>query len=313
MPAAEKATSTDVIGLNTVLQQGLIRSMQEKSVVASLVTSQPKVFADEKFLVFTQEPEAEFVGENQAKSSAAISLDAVYAKPHKVQTTVRVSNEFQWEDEDGKMRILEAILDSMAGAGARALDYGIIHGINPLTGEKSTLLSNENLTDVVTNKVTATADPVKDLDSLPDAVIGDYDVNGIALDRQFAYELRKVRVEGTGLRLFPEIGLNLDPGTVDGIRSVTSGAVSGKRLAKTPTGIKAILGCWDMLKWGVVRDFAITTIPYGDPDGLGDLSRYNQVAYRSEAVFSWGILDPGAFAILTSGAASGTAARSASK
>lgn len=305
MPKATAAAGTNIIGIDTVLQDRIIRKMQEKSVISNLCTAEPKLFADEKYLVFTQEPEAEYVGESAAKSSAAFAFSPVYAKPHKVQTTVRVSQEFVWADEDGKKNILAAVLDSVGGAAARALDYGVIHGISPLTGEVSSLLDDEYLTDVVTNVATATTDPVKDLDNLPDLVIGNYDVNGIALDRAYASELRKVRVANTGMRMYPEIGLNLDPGSIDGIRSVTSDAVSGKRLAKTPTGVKAILGNWDMLKWGMVRNIALTTIPYGDPDGLGDLARYNQVAYRAEAVFSWGILDPAAFAILKAATSTG--------
>lgn len=304
MPKALKAFSTENFEMPTVLQKRVIRKMQEKSVISALSTAEPSIFANEEYMVFSKEPEAEFVGENEAKSSADFGFSTVVAKPHKVQTTIRLSSEVQWADEDGQLQIVSTVLDSLGTAAARALDYGIIHGINPLTGEVSPLISAESMTTMVpaANKVAATADPVKDLDNLPDAVIANYDVNGIALDRQFASELRKVRVDATGLRLFPEIGLNLDPGSIDGIRSVTSDAVSGKRLATTPTGVKAIIGDWSMLKWGMVRSFAITAIPYGDPDGLGDLARYNQIAYRAESVFSWGILDPLAFAFLTSAA-----------
>ena len=39
-------------------------------------------------------------------------------------------------------------------------------------------------------------------------------------------------------------------------------------------------------------------IPYGNPDGQGDLAEMNQVAYRTEAVFSYAVLDPKRIAVL---------------
>ena len=39
-------------------------------------------------------------------------------------------------------------------------------------------------------------------------------------------------------------------------------------------------------------------IEYGDPDGAGDLKRYNQVYLRAEAYIGWAILDPSAFGIV---------------
>lgn len=305
MAKATKAFSTTEFAIPTVLQDRIITKMQEKSVVASLCTAEPSIFANEEYMVFSREPEAEFVGEGGAKSSSDFGFETKTAKPHKAQATIRMTQEVQWADEDGKTRILSTLLDSLSASMGRALDYGLLHGINPIDGAASALLANESLSSLVpaANKVAATTDPVADLDNLPDLILANYDVNGIALDRAFAAELRKVRVDATGLRLFPEIGLNLDPGSIDGIRSVTSDAVSGKRLAVAPTNIKAIIGDWSMIKWGMVRNFAVTVIPYGDPDGLGDLSRFNQIAYRAEAVFSWGILDPSAFAILNGAAA----------
>ena len=39
-------------------------------------------------------------------------------------------------------------------------------------------------------------------------------------------------------------------------------------------------------------------IEYGDPDGGGDLKRNNQVAFRAEVVYGWGIADLAAFALI---------------
>ena len=43
-------------------------------------------------------------------------------------------------------------------------------------------------------------------------------------------------------------------------------------------------------------------IRYGDPDGNGDLQRNNQVAFRAEVVYGWGIADLSAFALIKAAA-----------
>lgn len=54
-------------------------------------------------------------------------------------------------------------------------------------------------------------------------------------------------------------------------------------------------------KWGYAKQIPIEIIPYGDPDGNGDLKRTNQVFIRAEAWIGWGILDPSAFARIDDG------------
>ena len=47
------------------------------------------------------------------------------------------------------------------------------------------------------------------------------------------------------------------------------------------------------------RTIPLEVIRYGDPDGNGDLKRNNQVAFRAEVVYGWGIADLSAFAKVT--------------
>lgn len=297
MPKATAAGSTQLITIPTELVGSIQTKMQEKSVIASLIPQTPQLFGDAEHMFFTLEPEAEFVGEGEAKNSAQWKFEPKQGKRHKVQTTIRMNEEVTWADEDNQLDILNALFDSMSGSFSRALDYGMIHAINPLTQEVLETLKPEALA-YIGNQVAATTNPQTDIDNLPDLIVGDYDVNGIALDRMYANDLRKVRNSNTGAKVFPDINLTLDPGTLEGLRCVTSGAVSGKRLSKTATGIKAIMGDWNLVNWGLVRNFALEEIRYGDPDGLGDLRRYNQVAFRVETVFSWVNFDPKGFSIL---------------
>lgn len=46
---------------------------------------------------------------------------------------------------------------------------------------------------------------------------------------------------------------------------------------------------------GVQRSIGAHLIEYGDPDGLGDLQRQNQIAIRAEIVYGIGIMDQAAF------------------
>ena len=56
------------------------------------------------------------------------------------------------------------------------------------------------------------------------------------------------------------------------------------------------MGQFDAFRWGVQRDIMAEVIEYGDPDGLGDLKRQNQIALRMEIVYGIAILDTDAFA-----------------
>lgn len=271
--------------------------VKAKSVIAALKQGKPRTFANANYMVFTEKPHGEFIGEGEAKGASTATFTPVIAKPHKFQTTVRMTEEVVWADEDARMRLLDEIIESLSESVAEGLDYGLIHGWNPLAKASAASLSAEALA-AVANKVTSTGDAQADLDALPDSVIAaGYKVNGIALDLMYANELRKLRVEATGAKMYPEITLDLEPARLDGLRAATSPTVSGADLG-VAAGPTAIVGNFDMLDWGFVREFAVEKIMYGDPDGQGDLKRYNQVAYRVEAVFSWAILDPKAFAVL---------------
>lgn len=297
MAKATEAVDLGKIVMPTEVIAGINQKVKEQSFIAALSPNEPQIFTNREYAIFTEEPEGEFVEAGAAKSSSSFGLEPKMVNYHKFQTTVRMDEEVQWADEDNRLLILDRLMDAIAASQARGLDYGLGHGINPLTRETLSSFDDEAIIKNA-KQVAATDDPVADLDALPDSIIDDYDVNGIALDRRYAADLRKVRVPSTGARQFPEIGLDLNPGSVDGIRSVTTGSVSGRRLIETPTGVKAILGNWDLVHWGYAREFGIEQINYGDPDGLGDLKRYNQVAYRAECLFAWVVMDYNGLVVL---------------
>nr|DAT20748.1 MAG TPA: major capsid protein [Caudoviricetes sp.] len=290
------ATNTTNIKLPVEIAKDLVSKVADTSVIQTLSASSPAIFANRASILFTQDPEAEIVGESTQHSSQTVGLKPVDHTIKKLSVTVRFSNEVQWADEDSQLQIVDAIVDKSAAALGRGLDYLVFHGLNPATGMAATGLTA--LTAGAT-AVTATTDPAADLDALADAVDPGYSISGIGLSKAYASSLRKVRVKNTGLRMFPEIPINLNTGVVDGLAAATSNTVSGT-LAKTATKVLAVMGDFNLIKWGIVRDINIETIETGDPDGLGDLKRLGQIAYRAEVVYSYAVIDPKGFAVLKS-------------
>lgn len=272
----------------------LLGKMKDVSTIAALSASEPQRFADKSYIVFYPSAEAEVVAEGAKKTAYEQELEPVTAKRVKVVTTTRVSNELKWADEDDQLEIVNSILQDQNEALSRALDYVVYHAISPKSGAVL-----EGYTSLVSqaNEVTATDDRAADVDAMADALV-DYAISGLALSPKMASDLRKIRVPATGMRLYPEIPLTLQPGILDGIPAVTSGTVNG-RCAVTPTKVLGIMGNFEMIKWGMIRDIYSELIEYGDPDNIGqDLKGANQVAYRTEAELAYAVLDHKAFAVL---------------
>ena len=257
------AFSTTSIKLPSQVADELVSKVADTSVIQTLSASSPAIFANRSSILFTKDPEAEVVGENAEHNPSGVETKPIDHIIKKMSVTVRFSDEVRWADEDNQLKIVDAIVDKSSAALGRGLDYVVFHALNPLTG-----LAVAGLTALTAGAtaVTATADAAADLDTMADKVDQGYDITGLALSKTQASALRKVRVKNTGLRLFPEIPLNLKTGSVDGIPAATSNTVSGA-LAKTPTKVLAIMGDFSLIKWGIVRDINLEIIETGDPDG----------------------------------------------
>lgn len=290
------ATDTTKIKLPTSVVPTIFKQVGNNSTIAALSPSIPQTFTNTEYLVFNQSAEAEVVEEGAKKSAYEQTFTPVTGKRFKVVTTTRVTDELRWADEDNRLEIVSNIIADQSAAMGRALDYVVYHAVNPKTGGP---LSSYTALTAGAQTVTATSDAVADIDSMSDQLM-DYDITGFALSKSFASSLRKLRVPSTGTRLYPEIPLNLQVGNLDGIPAATSNTVNGK-LATTPTKVLAIMGDFSLIKWGMVRDIYSELIEYGDPDNIGaDLKGSNQVAYRTEAVYAYAVLDTEGFSVLKS-------------
>lgn len=289
------AMDTSKLHLPKTVATAVINKVKETSTIAALSPSSPQIFTDKEYMIFNGAAEADVTAEGQTKSSYEQNLGYVSGKTFKVQTTTRVTSELKWADEDNRFQIIQSIQADQAEAIGRALDYVVYHAVNPKTGAP---LTGFDALATHAVQVVAGDDDITNVDALADALNETYDINGIAISRTWASRLRKIRVPATGMRYYPEIPLNLQVGTLDGIKAATSATVNGAK-AKTPTNVLAIMGDFSLIKWGMVRDITSEIIPYGDPDQTGvDLKAHNQIAYRTEAMFSYAVVDSKAFAVL---------------
>ena len=288
------AMDTSKIKLPAEVTRAIINKVGNTSTIAALSPSTPQLFLNEDYVVFNGAAEAEVVAEGQTKSSYEQTASYITGKKFKVQCTTRVTEELKWADEDNRLEIISSIQEDQTKAIARALDYVIYHAIDPKSG---TELSGYDALTANAVAVTDSGDDIANVDALADAV-NEYEINGVALSRTWASRLRKLRVPATGMRFYPEIPINLAAGTLDGIPAATSTTVDGAK-ATTATKVLGIMGDYSLIKWGMIRDIWAEVIQYGDPDQTGvDLKAHNQIAYRTEAMFSYAVLDPKAFAVL---------------
>lgn len=268
------------------------------SVLATLSPAEAQRFGKGTAMVFDS-GEAELVSEGGQKSSNDITKTVQSVEPHKFQKTVRMNEEVLWADEDGQTDAVEQILAQIQPALSRALDFGAIHGINPKTGAVSGTITQKFAS--VTNQVERAASdkPYANLDAADLLVLAEgYVPSDIALDPTFAASFSSLRAGQTEQKLYPNFRLSTEVSELDGHRSSVSRTVSGAGVVASPSGILGIVGDFGGFRWGIQKQIGLELIRYGDPDGQGDLKRNNQVAFRAEVVYGWGISDLDAFALI---------------
>ena len=276
---------------------GIWEKAQSESVLAKLSGAEPQKFGNTNVMVLTAAPKAELVGESAQKSPTPTTYGNKTVVPYKLQVTMRVSNEVQWADEDYQLGVLNDMRKNAGIALGRALDLVGIHKINPLTGTVASAVT-EGITDTTNSATLANAKYDQAIEAAAGLVIADgYTPTGIAMDPTLSFGLGTQR-DTQERKLYPEIGFGKNVSSFLGLDAAVGDTVSGK--AEIPsasaTNILGIVGQFDAFRWGIQRDIRAHLIEFGDPDGLGDLQRLNQVAIRAEIVYGIGIMDLNAFA-----------------
>lgn len=275
------------------IADGMITESRTLSTVAKLSGSEPQRFGETEYIIFNEFPKAEFVEEGAQKASTKGGFTSVKSKPRKAQVTMRFNEEVQWASEDYQL----SIMSDLAGAGkvalARALDLGLYHRINPLTGEVMTAWDNY-VTKTTKRVEMDTADADADLRAAVGLLLNQdtsWGVNGIAIDPRFAWALSELQTKNadgspSGTQRYPNLGFGTDISSFLGINTAQGNTVSGTPEATADTKVRAIVGDFQNgIRWGVQRELPVELIRFGDPDGQGDLKRNNQIALRLELVY----------------------------
>lgn len=275
------------------IADGMITEARSTSVVARLSGREPQLFGDVDYLLFNDFPKAEFVEEGADKSHTTGGFDSVTAKPHKAQVTMRFNQEVQWLDEDYQLGVLKQLGAAGTVALSRALDLGLIHRINPLTG--AAIGGWDNYITATDYRVEIDTD---DADTDFRTAVGDLltaapsvAVNGAAFDPRFSWSLANLfKRDGSGEtsdQRYPTLGFGTNVTNFMGVPVAQGDTVSGTPEA-ADTGVRAIVGDFQNgIRWGIQRDLPVELIRFGDPDGQGDLKRKNQIALRLEIVYGW--------------------------
>ena len=272
--------------------------IQTGSTVAALSNQEPLKFGSSKAFVFDI-GEAEYVGEGANKSGSTVTKKTQQVKPFKFQKTVRWTDEVTYADEDYQLNVLNQILGLIQPALSRALDFGVIHGINPATGATDAAFTQKlsSATSVVTR---ASGDkPYANLDAADALVLANsYVPSDVALAPELAALFSALRGVQSEQRLYPGFNLTTEPSQLDNHRASVSRTVDALGVAAAATNLLGIVGDFSAIRWGVQRSIGLELIEYGDPDGGGDLKRNNQVAFRAEVIYGWGIADLAAFSLI---------------
>jgi hypothetical protein len=266
------------------------------SCVAALSNSIPMKFGSGHSMTFDI-GEAEYVAQGANKGASTITPTSVTADPFKFHKTIRWTEEVMWADEDYQLGVVTQVLDLIQPSLSRALDFGVFHGINP-TGGTAVAAMDQTLNDT-TNSVEydATDKPFVSVDAADALVLASsYIPSEIALDPAYAAKFSAYRNPTTESKIYPDFRLSTAVSDLENHRASVSRTVGAGGVAASPTGILGFVGDFSAIRWGIQRAIGLEVIKYGDPDGGGDLKRNNQVAFRAEVVYGWGIGDLDAFA-----------------
>lgn len=283
--------------LPTEITEGIYLGAEKRSAILAVSPARPQRFGNMTSMALTARPKAQIVGAGAAKGASGGTLTPVNSAPIKAHATIRVDQELQWADEDAQLGALRDLGTALEQALAEQIDLAVIHRVSALEGTVVSAIPAGLVTagaEVEMNLKTAGATAAGFLEQAAGALIGSGVIpNGAVVDSLLAYQIASAK-DSSGRPLNPDFPLN---GVIDnyrGLRLGVSPSVSGTNVM-ADSKLRAVVGDFDALRVGLMREIPLTLIPYGDPDGGGDLQRYNQIAIRGEISFSFAILAAAAF------------------
>lgn len=266
-----------------------------QSIVPTLAKAHPVILGENIIPVLTKRPSASIVGELGNKPDSEFEVGAKSIKPIKAVVGLEFSMETLVANPANTMDMMS---EELSAALARQIDLAIIHGRQASDG--AALSGNPEFINQTTNRVKVAGTPEtadSELWQGYDLVVGGStarDFTGFAMDPRMVSMLANAR-DKEGRRLNPEIPMGGQATNYAGQPVAVSRSVSGQMDASADTKVRAFGGDWNALRFGRALDIALKRIEYGDPFGNGDLQRRNAVAFLTEVIFGWAILDKDAF------------------
>lgn len=277
-----------------IVAQQMFSAVQGHSALAKIAQSRPIPFNGTDIIAFGSSDEAAIVAEGAAKPAFDGSNGVIQVRPIKFVFGQRVSDEFRYAADEVRLQYLQGFADAFSKKIARGFDIAAMTGKDPQSATAVTSLATNNFHDVVTNVITATpGSEDAAVQSAVTALMGaGYQADGIVITPAMASAL--AGITAAGVPQFPELAWGGNPERIKGLRADITTA-----LAFDSSADDALVGDFEnAFVWGYAKDIPMEVIEYGDPDGAGDLKRYNQVYLRAEAYIAWAILDKDAFGIV---------------
>lgn len=288
----------------TLFQPELVTQMFDKvkghSTLAKLSGATPMPFAGTDTFIFSMDGEAAIVGEGGQKPAGAAAITPVTIKPIKFVYQHRVTDEFVHLSDEKRVPYLQSFADGFSKKIARALDIAAFHGVNPATGDSSSIVGTNSFAGQVTDAghiiTYNSSTPDDNIDAAVGAIQGsDGIVTGIAMAPAFGAALGSMKMNDSHAAMYPEFRFGGNPASFSGLASDINNTVA----FGTNNKLRAVVGDFaNCFRWGYAANIPLEIIEYGDPDGQGDLKRTNEIVLRSEAYIGWGILDANSFALV---------------
>ena len=203
------AIATPSIAVPTEVANKIFAKTAQTSTLARLSNREPQKFGQSNVMVLSGDVRAELVGEGAQKSPTNPTFVTKTVTPRKLQTTVRVSNEVKWADEDYQLDVWNTVVERCSIALGRALDLVGYHKFNPLTGTVSQSVT-DGIADTTNVATLASGKYAEAVEAAAGLVIADgYVPSGVALDPTLSFGLATQRNE-IGGKVNPDMGLGID-------------------------------------------------------------------------------------------------------
>lgn len=275
---------------------------EARGAVLSLIDETPSINVGQNVpLVMSGRAKGALVHEGGAKPDNGRQVVAKPFTTVKLVYSQRVTDEFMlWDRERQGDFVSRLVADWTRKSLPRDIDTVVLHGLDPNTNTLDTDLSDYLTKAGSSIAVPATGTTAAAIDAdfgTAVAALDGQDITGVAIAPAAAAKLATI-TEGYEKK-YPGLG----------VFGLTGGNIAGKRAASTPEvgakGTELILGDWSKLYLGFAGAADWKVIEYGNPDGgLADLQNVNQVCIRLELKFGFRVLDPEAFAVVSTGAES---------